>query len=48
MLPGEVQTFHSTDKCSKESRYMELPVEHYNRITPMGMPPHELRLKKVF
>lgn len=48
MLPGDTITMYSKDRCSKESRYMELPSEVYHKVTPMGLPPHELRLKKVF
>ena len=47
MLDGDIFISHSVDKCNKESRYMELPTEIYNKITPTGLPPHELRLKKV-
>ena len=35
------------DTCTKASKYMELQNEVYNALTPCGMPPHILRLKKV-
>lgn len=47
MLPGETIVCRSVDRCNKESKFMELPTEIYNKVTPMGLPPHELRLKKV-
>lgn len=47
MLDGEEVVLNSIDKCSRESRFLEMPTEFYNKITPSGMPPHELRLKKV-
>ena len=47
MLSGEEFVSKSADKCNKESRFMEMPVEFYNKITPTGLPPHELKLKKV-
>ena len=47
MLEGEQFVSYSIDKCCKESRFMELPSELYNKVTPTGLPPHELRLKKV-
>ena len=47
MLEGEEFVSTSVDKCNKESRFMEMAVELYNKITPTGLPPHELKLKKV-
>jgi len=37
----------SIDKSAGEYNSMELPAELYNSLMPSGLPPHELRLKKV-
>ena len=47
MLPGQVYELISLDVCSKDSAALACSVDVYNSLTPSGMPPHKLRLKKV-
>ena len=48
ILPGEPVTLKSIDTfCKNSSEYLSLPEEMYNRRTPEGFPPHNLRLKQV-
>jgi hypothetical protein len=47
-LPGEEKVYFSTDRatCDNEEESVIYPIEFLNSITPSGMPPHKLLLKK--
>lgn len=47
MLPGPVHDMRGIDTCSKENSSFQFPTELYNKQTPSGIPPFNLRLKKV-
>ena len=47
MMPGEDYELTSLDMCNKDSAALACSVDVYNSLTPSGMPPHKLRLKKV-
>ena len=46
-LPGQDATFLSEDEAKVEdpSDALHFPAEFLNRMTPAGLPPHELHLK---
>ncbi len=46
MYPGENHTYLSADKLHEDSCNMNIPVEYLNSITPSGLPPHKLQLKR--
>ena len=47
-VPGELKTYISADKviCDDEEEANNYPLEFANSLTPTGMPPHRLLLKK--
>ncbi|KAK0409667.1 hypothetical protein QR680_004685 [Steinernema hermaphroditum] len=44
--PGEARTYESVDKPYKERSFISVEPETYHTLTPPGLPPHRLRLKK--
>lgn len=48
-LPGESTCYYSVDSivdCESAEERAQYPLEFLNSLTPMGMPPHRLNLKK--
>ena len=47
-LPGQAKSYFSSDSviCDDEEEANNYPLEFLNSITPSGMPPHQLLLKK--
>ena len=45
MFPGEEKVYYSFD-CVNDDSQNTYPIDFLNSITPSGLPPHELRVKK--
>jgi len=45
-FPGERQTFVSADSTNEPDDATRFPMEYLNTLTPSGLPPHSLHLKK--
>jgi hypothetical protein len=46
MLPGKEKVFYSHDSVDDDTNN-SYPLDFFNSITPNGLPPQELRIKKV-
>jgi ATP-dependent DNA helicase PIF1 len=45
-IPGESCTLYSSDTLQDDGQTAQFPVEFLNSLTPSGLPPHKLILKK--
>ena len=46
MLPGEATVLTSADSTCEPKDSTRFPVEFLNKLTPAGLPPHHLYIKK--
>ena len=46
IFPGDATTFYSSDTVEGDDLNIPVPTEFLNSLTPAGMPPHKLTLKK--